>query len=340
MADAGYSRGTPPPRPSLRRISTAPQSVKGSTDLPAIPSLPPIDLTHSTLSPETDSDFTHRPNIPFAHPIQTSRTPGTGDQLAPSSRQSVSPTSSLRKSFSVDSFVSARASPPMSNSPHYTRSSPSGPYQDDFRPISQFTPSPYTPSPDHPHVSHRERDPRYPLSGRSRGASVSTMAEDHESHPGASEDEDIISSDRSRRISTKGKEKPRPIISSGDLNLPPKLSSVASPAVAGDPSLRDNTPRVSTPSTASTPKWSAQFAPSTSQAGRSRSGSVGMAGSTSRLRSLSPNVNSGVRDSQFRLGCSALANETEDSSSFMGAQPHNMFTAPLSFVSARLIPVP
>lgn len=51
MADAGYSRGTPPPRPSLRRISTAPQSVKGSTDLPAIPSLPPIDLTHSTLSP-------------------------------------------------------------------------------------------------------------------------------------------------------------------------------------------------------------------------------------------------------------------------------------------------
>lgn len=220
---------------------------------------------------------------------------------------------------------------------NYTRSSPSGPYQDDFRPISQFTPSPNPPSPDLPHVSHRERDPRYPLSGRSRGASVSTMAEDHESHPGASEDEDIISSDRSRRISTKGKDKPRPIISSGDLNLPPKLSSVVPP---GDPSLRDNTPRVSTPSTASTPKWSAQFAASTSQAGRSRSGSLGMAGSSSRLRSLSPNVNSGVRDSQFRPGCSALANETEDPSSCTGAQPHNMFTAPLSFVSARLIPVP
>lgn len=228
----------------------------------------------------------------------------------------------------------------MSNSPHYARPSPSNPYPDEFQAISHFTPSPRPPSPDHPHVSHRERDPRYPLSGRSRGASISTIADDHESHPGASEDEgSIISTDRPRRTSVKSKEKPRPIISSGDLNLPPKLSSIPSPVVLGDPSIRDNTSRVPTPLSASTPKWSAQFAASSSQSGRNRSGSVGMAGSSSRLRSVSPNVNSGVRDSHNQTVYSALANETDVPGSDAGAWTHDALSTPLSFVSARLIPV-
>jgi hypothetical protein len=98
-----------------------------------------------------------------------------------------------------------------------------------------------------PHVSYLPRDPAFPLSGRSRGASVSTVGDDA-SQPILEESDGEPARDvpqystGARRPGTKTKGKLRPTLPPGELPLPSKLHG-ANPVVSENPDTgNDNAP--------------------------------------------------------------------------------------------------
>ena len=98
-----------------------------------------------------------------------------------------------------------------------------------------------------PHVSYLPRDPSFPLSGRSRGASVSTVGDDA-SQPIPEESDGEPARDApqfstgARRTGTKIKGKLRPTLPPGELPLPSKLHGANPATPANTDTGNDGTP--------------------------------------------------------------------------------------------------
>ncbi|TFY71062.1 hypothetical protein EVG20_g1954 [Dentipellis fragilis] len=137
------------------------------------------------------------------------------------------------------------------------------------------------PAMDPPHVSYQERDSRFPLSGRSRGASISTVSEDYDRSLQEDSDSECIHGlspvvEGSRRSNYKGKGKLQPIVSPGDLPLPSRLASPS-----GLSPVQDETPRL--PPIASTlTHWGDSLGETSFGLSRTRSGSLGRSDASGR----------------------------------------------------------
>jgi len=225
-----------------------------STGLPNIPSFPPIEIPNTSALrssvdhlPPLDEDsrlspsaFTSLSPPPYHHPVKS--TDGT-PQPSPTSASSLSP--NLRKSFSVDSFSRPPRLSPVNASSRQRGVTTTSPTVPDEQRRSQS--SWQFQALDSPQVSYVPRDPSFPLSGRSRGASVSTTGD--ESSPSIPEESngDVVrdipnSSTGAKRTRIRGKL--RPTLPPGELPLPSKLhgTNPATPAIAS--SSNDSTPRL------------------------------------------------------------------------------------------------
>ncbi|KAI0068347.1 ras GEF [Artomyces pyxidatus] len=279
--------------------------MNGASDstLPAIPSLPPIvmpaaeDLLSasdclSTLDDDVPlSPSRAPPSAKSAHSNSPLSPPSSADDYLDSPHpngQSLAPPSSLRKSLSVDSFVAHARNGTVGVLGRQTRTNTVGAGSDELRNIPQATALAWQPrTGEAPHVSYQERDARFPLSGRSRGASVSTV--DNHSVADDSDDGQIPFGDATRRSGFKGKEKLRQVIP-GDLPLPTRLPTLSSPSSISSVSMSsmttaDDTPRLPIISAGSTPRWTGLAGPS-SPSGLSRSESLGAIGSNGTGRYL------------------------------------------------------
>jgi hypothetical protein len=206
-------------------------SINSSTGLPDIPTLPPIEIPiRPSLDrhlPPLDEDALLSPHAysSFSPPIHRQPAGSSNDtpQTSPTNATPLSP--NLRKSFSVDSFSRHSRSSPVSVVSRQQRASPlTSPVDEQHRvPVPTRQPQPVG-----SHVSYLPRDPAFPLSGRSRGASVSTSG-DEASQPILEESDgepvrDVPQySTGARRTGTKTKGKLRPTLPPGELPLPSKL---------------------------------------------------------------------------------------------------------------------
>jgi len=219
--------------------------------LPAIPSLPPIqmpsdldknnylDLEHdpiasplstSSMVPQASfSSTSSSPVVPHSHPFVV-------DVFGSSSPSSTDlALQSLRKSFSVDSFIGYdRETTPRANGPRVNGGNTYSTVE-----VSRTRKQDYSKA---PHCSEPTFSQPYL---RSRGASVSTMSQSHDSaieHRRGSEPlQRLKRPSEGRRSTVKGKDYARTGPRPGDLNLPPRIPAQA----------RDDTSRLHTTSSLS-----------------------------------------------------------------------------------------
>ncbi|KAH9982388.1 hypothetical protein BGW80DRAFT_1263086 [Lactifluus volemus] len=164
-----------------------------------------------------------------------------------SSPTHLSPTSpSLRKSFSVDSFSRQSRPPPVSSTSRQHKAFPTVTAAEE---PPRALPSPWQPQGvDSPQVSCFPRDPSFPLSGRSRGASISTIGDENNQSIPEESDVEVVRdapqlSTGPRRTGSKIKIKLRP-------PLPPELlpSSKLHDTIPASPEstagVNDATPRL------------------------------------------------------------------------------------------------
>ncbi|THH16999.1 hypothetical protein EW146_g3739 [Bondarzewia mesenterica] len=280
------------PHPTLQPITT---TINGATDLPVIPSLPPLEMPEVAEFPSSVEQARSSSTLPPTVPLNLRDTNLTANipspplppqsdiegiiPHSPSSLHSLYPPSGLRKSISVDSFIRNRPNTFMSSAGRQVRIHTVGAGSGETWGFPQGLPIAWHPSPvdgDTPQVSYRERDTRFPLSGRSRGASISTVGDN--SGQSLAEDSD----NEHPRVASgviKGKERLRPVIPHGELPLPPKSSALSSPSSisslsAASSNARDDTPRMPSISPVATPRWSPHLAGPASAPGRSRSESL------------------------------------------------------------------
>ncbi|KAI0271372.1 ras guanine nucleotide exchange factor domain-containing protein [Gloeopeniophorella convolvens] len=199
---------------------------------PSLDRLPPLD---------EDSHSSHPPH-PFYLAPSLHRQPAgpSNDSYAQPSPPGLAPLSpGLRKSFSVDSFARHSRASPVSVTSRQPKPGHSPAIVDEQH---RASPSPWQPQAvESPQVSYLPRDPSFPLSGRSRGASVSTVGDDNPPLiPEEPDPEAVLDAPQlpaaAKRASTKIKAKARPSLPPGELPLPSKLhsTSAASPASAGN----------------------------------------------------------------------------------------------------------
>jgi hypothetical protein len=214
---------------------TQPQPESCNT-VPNVPSFPPIQIPSSFRAsvdnhlPPLDEDSHLSPHV-FTSFSPTHRQPMGSSNDAQTSPTNVSPVSSnLRKSYSVDSFSRHPRPPPVSVVPRQQKASPATSPSDEQRRAAPPTRQPH--AVDTPHVSYQARDPSFPLSGRSRGASVSTSG-DEAGQPIPEEpdgepvrDAPPISTGACRRAGPKFRGRLRPSLPPGELPLPSKLHGV------------------------------------------------------------------------------------------------------------------
>ena len=226
-----------------------------STGLPNIPSFPPIEIpnTSSLRSsgdhlPPLDEDSHLSPNAftslspPSYHrPLKSS---DGSAHPSPTSPSSLSP--NLRKAFSVDSFSRPSRSSPVSVSSRQRGVTNAALTVPDEQRRSQVSSWQFQ-AIESPQLSYVPRDPSFPLSGRSRGASVSTTGD--ENSPSIREESngdvarDIPSSSIGpKRIKIRGKL--RPTLPPGELPLPSKLHGTNPAASAITIGSNDSTPRL------------------------------------------------------------------------------------------------
>ncbi|KAH9984676.1 hypothetical protein BJV74DRAFT_586855 [Russula compacta] len=232
-------------------------SINSSTGLPDIPSLPPIEIPSTSFRasidhrlPPLDEDSHLSPHAFTSPPPPPHRQPaGSSNDTPLSSPTNASPLSpNLRKSFSVDSFSRHSRSSPVSVVGRKQKASPVASPVDEQRlgPVPTWQPH----AVDSPHTSYLPRDPAFPLSCRSRGASVSTLDDNvGQSIPEESDGEPVRDAPQFstgatgvRRTGPKIKGKLRPPLPPGELPLPSKLH-VANPAApANTDSANDSVP--------------------------------------------------------------------------------------------------
>jgi hypothetical protein len=229
--------------------------INSSTGLPDIPSLPPIEIPSTSFRgasttdhhlPPLDEDSRLSPHAFTSFPQTSHRQPaGSSNDAAQTSPSNASPLSpNLRKSFSVDSFSRHSRSSPVSIVGRPQRATPVASPTDEPRRAPAPTWQPH--AVDSPHVSYLPRDPTFPLSGRSRGASVSTVGDEaSQSIPEESDDEPRDApqvSTAARRPGPKLKGKLRPALPPGELPLPSKLHSANPVALVNTDSGNNSTP--------------------------------------------------------------------------------------------------
>ncbi|KAI9460964.1 hypothetical protein BJY52DRAFT_241072 [Lactarius psammicola] len=192
-------------------MSTSFNSNKSSVD-----HLPPLDED----SHHSPSVFTSLSPPPYHHPVKST---DATLQPSPTSASSLSP--NLRKSFSVDSFSRPPRLSPVNASSRQRGATTASPAVPDEQRRSQVSSWQFQ-ALESPQVSYVPRDPSFPLSGRSRGASVSTTGD--ESSPSIPEESngDVVrdvpnSSTGAKRTRIRGKL--RPTLPPGELPLPSKL---------------------------------------------------------------------------------------------------------------------
>jgi hypothetical protein len=215
--------------------------INSSTVLPNVPSLPPIQIPGTFRAsvdhhlPPLDEDSHLSPHA-FTSFSPTHRQPMGSSNDAQTSPTNASPVSSnLRKSYSVDSFSRHPRPPPVSVVARQQKSSPVTSPSDEQRRAAPPTRQPH--AVDSPHVSYQARDPSFPLSGRSRGASVSTSGDEaSQPIPDESEGEPVRDAPQistgARRAGPKFRGRLRPALPPGELPLPSRLHGVnaATPA--------------------------------------------------------------------------------------------------------------
>jgi hypothetical protein len=265
-------------------------SINTSTGLPDIPSLPPIEIPDTAIFrasldhhlPTLDEEAHLSPHTFTSLSPSSHRQPaGSSNDTPLSSPTRISPlTPNLRKSFSVDSFSRQSRLSPVSVMGRQHKAITAATAADDLRGPSP----PWRPQGvDAPQVSCFPRNPSFPLSIRSRGASVSTIGdEDSQSIP---EESDVElardtpqSSTGARRTVLKIKDKLRP-------TLPPELplSSKLHGAIPAAPAIitgssNDSTPR---PPSATVATFSHRPAPKAGPSGQWSSEDITVAGSAS-----------------------------------------------------------
>jgi len=236
---------TDPTRRTLKSITT---TANGTADLlTPIPSFPPLELPDSSplISPEeveafstvlpasasymTDS-FAYTPSNSSSHG-RTSNVAGV-TSYSESFAQSLSQPSNLRKSISVDSFIRHRRGSPLGAVGRQGRTNAIGIATEESRSSTQDPALAWQPASDGPTVSYQERDSRFPLSGRSRGVSISTTLDDYDHSLVADSDNERLDDlprlgDGARRTSSKGKDRLRSILPPGELPLPSRLPALS-----------------------------------------------------------------------------------------------------------------
>jgi len=227
-------------------------SINSSTGLPDIPSLPPIEIPSTSFRtsvdqhlPPLDEDSLLSPHVySFSPPHrQPAGSSNDNSQSSPTNASPISP--NLRKSFSVDSFSRHSRSSPVSVVGRQQKATPVASPTDEQRrgPVPSWQPQ----AVGSPQVSYLPRDPAFPLSGRSRGASVSTVGDEpsqptlEESDGEAVHDAPQISAGV-RRSGTKIKGKLRPTLPPGELPLPSKLHGANPATPANTDTGNDSTP--------------------------------------------------------------------------------------------------
>lgn len=211
--------------------------------LPSISPLPPIEMPESPTSSLSASNTPDRDHHSFMRRSSTSlasqnsfmtamsSSPGEGTPAdgpsgssSPAHLSSLAPPQSLRKSFSVDSFV--RREVPKSG----TRTKRTN--------TDLAMPVPVLPPPGGSHdYEHRARQE----AARSRGVSVSTQG-DYE--PSIAEDSDLeLWPTSRRRASLKGKDQQQPFVRPGELKLPPRMPALSSASSISTISTEPSSPR-------------------------------------------------------------------------------------------------
>jgi hypothetical protein len=206
-----------------------------SSTLPDVPSLPPIQIPSSFRAsidhhlPPLDEDSHLSPHAITSF-SPTHRQPMGSSNDAQTSPTNVSPVSAnLRKSYSVDSFSRHPRPPPVSVVVRQQKASPVASPSDEQRRAVLPTRQPH--AVDSPHVSFQARDPSFPLSGRSRGASISTSGDEASQPIPEESDGDPVRdapqiSVGARRAGSKFKGRLRPALPPGELPLPSRLHGV------------------------------------------------------------------------------------------------------------------
>ena len=222
-------------------------SINSSTGLPDIPTLPPIEIpirpSVDHHLPPLDEDALLSPHAyPSFSPLHRQPAGSSNDtpQTSPTNAPPLSP--HLRKAFSVDSFSRHSRSSPVDRQ---QKASPfTSPTDEQHRiPVSTWQPQPVG----SPHVSYLPRDPAFPLSSRSRGASVSSVGDDA-SQPilEESDGEPVRDVPRystgARRTGTISKGKLRPTLPPGELPLPSKLRGANLTVSENIDTANDNAP--------------------------------------------------------------------------------------------------
>lgn len=208
--------------------------INSSTALPDVPTLPPIQIPSTFRAsvdhhlPPLDEDSHLSPHA-FTSFSPTHRQPMGSSNDAQTSPTNVSPVSSnLRKSYSVDSFSRHPRSPPVSAVVRQQKASPVASPSDEQRRPALSTRQPH--AADSPHVSYQARDPSFPLSGRSRGASISTSGDEaSQPIPEESDGEPVRDAPQistgARKAGQKFKGRLGPALLPGELPLPSALPS-------------------------------------------------------------------------------------------------------------------
>jgi hypothetical protein len=207
-----------------------------SSTLPDVPSLPPIQIPSSFRAsvdhhlPPLDEDSHLSPHAITSF-SPTHRQPTGSSNDAQTSPTNVSPVSSnLRKAYSVDSFSRHPRPPPVSVVVRQQKASPVTSPSDEQLRAAPSTRQPH--AVDSPHVSYQARDPSFPLSGRSRGASISTSGDEAGGQPIPEESDGEPVRDApqisvgARRAGSKFKGMLRPALPPGELPLPSRLHGV------------------------------------------------------------------------------------------------------------------
>lgn len=223
--------------------------INSSTVLPDVPSLPPIQIPSTFRAsadhhlPPLDEDSHLSPHV-FTSFSPTHRHPMGSSNDAQTSPTNASPVSpNLRKSYSVDSFSRHPRPPPVSIVARQQKSSPVASPSDEQR-RALPTRQPHTV--DSLHVSYQARDPSFPLSGRSRGASLSTSGDEaSQPIPEESDGEPVRdapqTSTGARRAGPKFSGRLRPSLPPGELPLPSRLHGVNAATPANTDGSDDHT---------------------------------------------------------------------------------------------------
>ncbi|KAF9015183.1 ras guanine nucleotide exchange factor domain-containing protein [Cyathus striatus] len=241
--------------------------------LPPFSPLPPLQLPARPDSPTLSVPFIQSPAPSFADSFSTALTsPPAADNVPTLSPDALVPPSNLRKSISVDSFV------------HYAREQPTRSSRSPT--VSAADPSKHLP----PYIHKRERDHR--PSARNRGTSIGSVHDRYDSPALVDSDVDRYdpfnpSSARFRRGSLKGQD-PQRQIRAGELALPsraPTLSTAssisssktASTGTASTSILEEFPhPLIASSSLQSLPPRKTATSFTSSNPGRTRSGSLGI----------------------------------------------------------------